>query len=217
MCSQSHATLARAAAFVSLSIGAYASIRNQYAIEVEASIQEYLFDPPDARITKFRNQMKQAIVGAFVPAFEMGLEDGGGDAFAEGEDLAWINAKVEAEFKFVDVLFEQLKALKKQSAEDGLSILEGVAVNRADGYARTLDGIYSHGKLSGAKNKMLTFGGDDGFESCATCRRLKGQRHKASWWKARDLMPYRGNSNLECGGWQCQHFLFDDQGNIFSF
>ena len=117
----------------------------------------------------------------------------------------------------MDMLFQQLKELKALAKIDGYQILEGVAEQRAEGYARTLDGIYSEGKIRGAKNKMLTFGGDDGEESCKTCQKYKGQRHRASWWVKRDLIIYRGNMNYECGCWQCQHYFFDDSGNVYTF
>lgn len=201
---------------VNLAIGDYAPIRFEYKAMIEGIVTEYLYTDK-VSITRFRNAFKRAIVEAFVPAFEQGLKDGGGVDFAEGEDLDWINAKVDAEFGFVDMLFQQLKDLKTQAKEEGNQIFLGVPENKAEGYARTLDGIYSEGKIRGSKNKMLTFGGDDGEESCRTCQKLKGQRHRASWWKNHGLIIYRGNSNYECGCWQCQHYLFDDQGNIYTF
>jgi len=117
---------------------------------------------------------------------------------------------------FVEELFQRLKDLKKQVAEEGAGILSGVANKRSEGYARALDGVYSEGKIRGAKNIMLTFGGPDGNESCKTCQKLKGKRHRASWWKNHGLTIYRGNDNYECGCWQCEHFLFDDKGNVYT-
>jgi hypothetical protein len=208
--------IAAAAAAVELSIGDYAPIRSAYKIECAGYITEYLYSD-SVRITRFRNLFKKAILAAFYPAFEQGLIDGGGAAPAEGEDLEWINARVEREFGFVDELFYQLRDLKKEAKDEGAGILAGVSEARSEGYARTLDGIYSAGKVRGAANKMLTLGGPDGKESCGTCQRLKGQRHKASWWKNHGLLIYRGNDNYECGCWECQHYLYDDKGQVYTF
>ena len=203
-------------AVAQLAIGDYAPIRFEYKATIEGLVRQYLYED-GVRITAFKSAFKRAVQEGFYPAFEQGLTDGGSEPPAVEDDLDWINAKAAAEWGFVDMLFQQLKELKALAKVDGYQILEGVAEARAEGYARTLDGIYSEGKIRGAKNKMLTFGGDDGEESCKTCQKYKGQRHRASWWVKRDLIIYRGNANYECGCWQCQHYFFDDSGNVYTF
>jgi hypothetical protein len=203
--------LVAGSAAAQLSYGDYAPIRFSYRAEIAGIVNEYI-NTEGARITRFRNQFKRAIVEAFYPAFEQGLKDGGyAGKYAQGEDLEWINARVEGEWGFVDDLFQQLRDLKR---EEGVPLDE--PERRAENYARTLDGIYSMGKVRGAQNRMLTFRGLDGQENCPTCARLKGQRHRAAWWKNKGLVLYRGNANYECGCWQCQHFLVDDRGEIFT-
>jgi hypothetical protein len=203
-------------AIAQLTLGEYANIRYTYKSIIQGTITEYFYTD-NVSITRFRNVWRKAVQEAFYPAFEMGLVDGGGESPAVEDDLAWINAKADAERGFVDELFQRLKELKKLAAEEGRGVLEGVAEARSEGYARTLDGVYSEGKIRGAKNQMLTFGGSDGFESCRTCQRLKGQRHRASWWKSKGLIPGQpGNDNYDCGGYQCQHILFNDKGEIFN-
>jgi hypothetical protein len=202
-------------ALVLLSIGDYAPIRSAYSFEIAGIVREYLYTEGNPRVTRFQSLFKRAITEAFYPAFDQGLIDGGGEAPAQGDDLEWLNAKVAAEHGYAESLFQSLKELKKQSEEEGVGIFEGVPEARAEGYAKTLDGIYSEGKIRGAGNQMLTFGGKDGKESCGTCQKLNGQRHKASWWIGHDLVPYQGNANLDCGGWQCEHILFNDKGEVF--
>jgi hypothetical protein len=203
-------------ALVQLTMGEYVQIRFAYREELSGLIYEYLHTD-NVKVTSYKNQYKRAIQEAFYPAFELGIKDGGGEPPAQGADLEWINAKAEAEWGFADSLFSALKELKALAKEEGEQVLDGVPDQRADGYARTLDGIYSEGKTRGAANKMLTFGGEDGAESCKTCQKLKGKRHRASWWIKKGLMPGQpGNGNYECGGYQCQHYLFDDFGNIYS-
>lgn len=102
-----------------------------------------------------------------------------------------------------------LKLLRDAGETDA----EAEATNRANGYTSTLDGIYNMAVCYGAGNKMLSFVGDDGENSCATCTRLKGQRHKASWWISHDCVPPTG-SGLDCAaGGKCLHFLEDDDEN----
>jgi len=203
-------------ALAQLSLGEYSQTRYVYKATIQGTIDEYLYTD-GVSITRFRNVWRKAVQEAFYPAFEMGLVDGGGEAPAQGEDLQWINAKADAERGYVDELFVQLKALKKQAQEEGIKIFDGVAERRSEGYCRTLDSIYSEGKIRGAANMMLTFGGADGMESCRTCQKLKGARHRASWWKGHNLIPGQpGNGNYDCGGYQCQHILFNDKGEIFN-
>lgn len=213
-------------AIAQLAIGDYAPIRSEYWLTLAGTIREYLYTD-GVRITKFRNDYRKAIQQAFYPAFEQGLTDGGGEVPATGDDLAWINAKADAERGFADALFQSLKELKDaqkaenaEAKEEGRlreNLFEGVPERRADGYARTLDGIYGEGKIRGAKDQMLTFGGSDGMESCATCQKLKGVSHRASWWVKHRLIPGQpGNDSYDCGGFQCQHILYNQKGEIFN-
>jgi len=213
-------------ALAQLALGDYAPIRYVYTATISGLINDYLYSD-NVKVTTYQNAFKRAIQEAFYPAFEQGLEDGGGEVPAQGDDLAWVNAKAEAERGFSDMLWQQLKELKaEQRAEDEAAkkenrqaenLFAGVGDARAAGYARTLDAVYSEGKIRGAKNQMLTFGGSDGEESCDTCQKLKGARHRASWWKNHGLIPGQpGNSQYECGGFRCQHVLFSDKGEIFT-
>jgi hypothetical protein len=95
----------------------------------------------------------------------------------------------------------------------------GIANQKADNYSVTLESVYNEAKTRGGKNIMLTFGGKDGHAPdfpCPTCRRLKGQRHRAKWFVTRGLIPHPGNTNYECGCWACQHYLYDDNGKVFT-
>jgi hypothetical protein len=165
-----------------------------------------------------KNSFKRATLTAFQDAFDLGYSDGGGELPVDAEANAWLEARTQEEFGNVDALFEQAKELRKDKEFD----YPVWVAARADGYTATLSDIYNQGKLISAKDKMLTFEGDDGDANhiCqsigGTCVRLKGQRHRASWWRSHDLVPYRGNTNYDCGGWNCNHYLIDDDGNIFT-
>ena len=198
----------------SFEAGDYYSIRSKYKYEVKNAILEYLISD-STNIAKPKNNMKQAMVEAFGNAFDSGYVDGGGDIREMNDsDKIWIANKQQTEFGFIDQLFERLKELKKEEPdEDNTSEVE----DRSEGYANTLDGVYAEGKLRGAKNIMLTFDGDDGEESCSTCRKWKGKRHSVSFWVKRSLIPGQpGNQSFACRGYNCKHYLYDDKGEIWA-
>jgi hypothetical protein len=211
--------LAGIAAAVELSLGEYSKIRLAYRMEIEGAISEYLYSD-NVKITKFKNNFGKSVLWAFDEAFRMGLKDGSG--FSDemtADDQQWLNARIEKELGFISDLFQQLKDLKSLAKEsDDISILANVAKDKAENYSKTLDGVYGNGKIRGAGDIMLWFSGPDGKESCNTCKRLKkGKPHKASYWKKRGLIVYRGNENYECGCWQCEHYFHDAKGNIYTF
>jgi hypothetical protein len=200
-------------ALAEISIGQYAVIRGSYSNEIGSTLVEFLL-AKKARPTKYRNAFKRAIANYFEEAFSLGYMDSGGDTQEmEPEDRDWLASAITREWRFVEDLFDQMKILKEDASTDELL---DFAVARAEGYSKTLDGIYNQGKIRGTKGMMLTFTGMDGVENCSTCKRLKGKRHSARWWLRRGLSIFRGNRNYECGCWQCQHFFMDDQGRAYT-
>lgn len=72
---------------------------------------------------------------------------------------------------------------------------------------KTLNDFYYAGVMSADKNGMYTFTGDDGKESCDTCKSMKGVSHRMSWYVKNKMRPGVDTESFDCGGWQCQHFL----------
>lgn len=192
----------------------YNAIRDGYANDIYGAVEDYL--KGDQAITKFRNTFRKSILTYFDAAFFTGYLDAGG-AVNEmtDEDKAWLIARQEQEIGFADALFQQLKSIRTEARDTGESPFE-IAMKRSQGYTKTLDGVYAQGKMRGSSNVMLTLQGPDGKESCTTCQKLKGKRHSAKWWRDRDLIPYQGNANYECGCWICQHRLFTDDGKQYA-
>ena len=180
----------------------YTGVRNTYWAEIYDAVYEYLTG--NQAVTSFKNRMKKAMADAFVNAAEIGYQDAGGELPLDDDTLSWLGGAQDEELGYIDDLFSRLKA-----EWDGIDpIAEAFA--RADGYSATLDSIFNQAKLYGSKNIVLEFGGDDGVENCATCAKLKGQRHKISWWLDNELVPgIPGNSNYICNGYNCQHYLFN--------
>jgi hypothetical protein len=160
-------------------------------------------------ITSPRNQFKQAMVEAFGTSFDTGWVDGGQELPADEDALDWLNARVEQEMGFIDMLFQEAKELRREEDFDYFSWITA----RADGYVRTLAEVYNQARLRASQDIMVTFDGDDGEESCPDCQKYKGARHKISWFVKRNAVPPFG-TGLECHpGGRCKHGLFDDGGN----
>ena len=201
----------------------YSQIRSIYKYEIKNAILGYFIEGSDNPF-KYAAEMKKSMSAAFSDAFESGYEEGGGSVpdIADSDKL-WLSNKKETERGFIGQLFDRLKEMKKESREEGqtqdefLYEIDLEIETRSEGYAKTLDGIFDEGKLRGAKNIMLTFDGEDGEESCPECKKWKGKRHKASFWVKRGLVPGQpGNQNFSCCGYNCRHYLFDDEGNIWA-
>jgi len=199
-----------------LAMGDYAGIRQEYRARLYAEIVDYL---TGGNLVSKRNAAKRAVSDAFNSAADLGYTDGGGDLKNRDPDFNdWVAGRMEKEFSNISVLFAQLSETRKDPEFQRIEAND-IGNTRADGYAATLDSIYNEAKTRGAGNMMLTFGGQDGHSPgfpCRTCRKLKGQRHRASWWTKRGYIPYPGNENFDCGAWQCRHFLFTDDGKLFT-
>jgi len=163
-------------------------------------------------IAASRNEMKQACIQAFSDAFDLGWSEGGAELPIEEEALNWIEARINEEFIYIEDVFGEASILRRDKEFDFFTWINA----RADGYTRTLKEIYSEARLMVQDNVMVTFDGDDGKESCADCKRLKGKRHKLSWFKERDSVPPFGEG-LECHpGRNCEHYLITDKGEIIT-
>ena len=90
------------------------------------------------------------------------------------------------------------------------------AANRADSWTSAMDGYYNAIKLMGAGNKMLTWYLGETEKHCDTCLDLNLQRHRAAWYSARGYTPRKPGSATDCGGWNCDCQLLDDEGNEFT-
>lgn len=183
---------------------AYPKTRREYVSIVGAAVSGYL----ERGGRSYKNTMRRAVAEKFPDAFYRGYSDVGGED-TEPEDESWLTDKMNAELGFIDDLFASLKLIRDAGDFDA----DAIADEKADGYADTLDGVYAEGKLRGDRNKFYTFVGDDGAESCISCKRLKGKRMKAKKIIKDGLVPAPGNENFDCGGYRCQHYWEDDDGN----
>lgn len=186
----------------------YGSIRDGLWIAIYDSIYDYLNG--DMTIASARNKMTLALSEAYISSADIAYQDGGGTLPLDEDTAAYANGELQAQLGFADSLFATLKGLKKEGDYNA----NNEASDHADGYTKSLDALYNGVKVNAAGNTMLTFTGNDGKESCKDCSQYKGQRHKASWWISHNAVP--PNRNFICGGWNCEHFLVDDNGKEFT-
>jgi hypothetical protein len=189
--------------------GDYTSIRAEMSGEIHDAVYDYLTG--SGNVTSYRNAMALAVSQAYIAAADAGYQEGGGELPLDADAAAWARGQLDAQLGFVDGLFESLRELRKEG--DVNATAEALA--RANGYGNSLDGFYNEAVLRGSKNKMLTFTQiHNTKESCPDCVRLRGQRHRASWWIQHDVVPPKGGG-LQCaGGGNCGDALVDDDGNV---
>ena len=196
----------------------YSSVRQEYQLSFAGIITEYLYADRATR-SVYADKLKRIVVNYFSYAFEAGWEDGGGNAAdIPAKDLSWLLDKKNAEYGFIDLLMYSLKEVRANLEDIPVGEWPDIIDQRTEGYLKTLDGIYSEGKVRGAKSDIsLTFVGPDGQENCPTCAKWKNKRHRKSFWLKRGLVPGQpGNPNFECRGYNCAHYLADDQGERYT-
>lgn len=186
----------------------YGSIRATLWADVYDNVYNYLTS--SRNVTTYRQTLSVALSAAYINSSEQAWIDGGADLPLDDETLSWSKAELNAQLSYIDSLFETMKQLRKEGDFDALS----EAFRRADGYTTALDGFYNYIKTAAFGGKMLTFVGSDGRESCHDCKRLKNQRKRASWWVSHELVP--PSRMFECKGYNCDHYLIDDKGNVFT-
>lgn len=164
----------------------------------------------NARVDTYKNPLAAEISRVYIETADIAYVDGGGSLPIDEDTASMARLMLGEQLAYIDSLFERLKQLRKEGDYDAIN----EAFDRASGYATSLDAFYNNIKLSGAGNKMLTFGGSDGRESCVDCTKLKGKRHRASWWRSHGYVP--PSREFACGGYHCDHKLFDDDGNVYT-
>lgn len=131
-------------------------------------------------------------------AYQDGLEDGGVDAELDDDDTRIIADIAVHDTQFVSDLANEIYS------DDGMRM---TPETRAPLWTTTLMEFYYAGLQSADANGMYTFTGDDGKESCDTCKSLKGTSHRMKWWVDNELRPGVDSENFDCKAFNCQHTL----------
>ena len=206
------ALLDRAEAVITVKAkSAYTAIRREYAGVIEDSILDYFIG--DGAVTSYRNAMQRAMSDAFLGAFELAYVEGGAELPLDDAAIEWLGARQDQELGYIRELFVSLKELKAQyrAGEIKTADIKAEMERRRDGYLATLDSVYTAGKMYAKQNEMLTWQYGD-TEHCPTCLSLNGKAHRAKWYLARDYIPGKPGSAMDCGGYRCQCALIDKDG-----
>jgi phage portal protein BeeE/2'-5' RNA ligase len=148
--------------------------------------------------------MRKIIRSACTRAYVDGLINGGVlDGKLSEDDQDTLTSHIASQSQYVTSLGDEIF-----KTEDSIS--EAMA-NRKPSlwFSKSVMPMYDAGQLSANGNRMMEFAGDDGDESCLTCKRLKGQRHRHNDWARKGLRPdaVEDSDNFECGLWECNHHL----------
>lgn len=182
------------------------SINNRYNKAIVSALIDYF---EGGGVAASRSEIKQAIIEAFGDAFDTGWVDSGGELPIDDEALSWVEGRINQEFDYVDGLFADAKQLRKNDNFDYFTW----STQRADGYTQTLASIYNAAALIMAGRKMLTWRLGETEKHCDTCLKLDGQRHRSSWFMDHNYVPRQPGAGMDCGGYNCDCRLEDDDGN----
>jgi hypothetical protein len=159
-------------------------------------------------VTGPRNAFRVACSEAFYDAFYSGwssVEDG----TPSKDALDWLTARINQEYGHIDGLFVNIKDLRKEEDFDYFSFITA----RADGYTATVSAIYNAGAMWAKKGKMGTWVLGNTETHCDTCRSLNGGKHRLSWYVSRNYIPRQPGAAMQCGGYNCDCRIIDDEGN----
>lgn len=169
----------------------------------------------DLSVNEMAAQMRELIRGMAASVYFEGMAEGGVDqSEADDSDYQVIADWIQTQLPSVRSLAKDAEAAGP--AGHANQDARNAVYARVDLWLVAMRDLGSQGRLRAQKNAMLTFTGPDGMESCKTCQKYKGQRHRANWWVSRGLVPSIGNEMFECGGWKCQHYLQSDTGQRFA-
>ncbi len=183
------------------SIKAIANTRNKFIKDFDALLSSAAKGSITRRSWSAKVRRLIKLASAF--ALSDGLRDAGVEGSLEDEEFNDEFDKVERIVKQQSTFVTDLGArLFTGKVADGELAGKGLMW-----WNKSILPAYSEGVVAGKANQMMEFVGKDGEKSCITCRRLKGQRHRAKDWKRKQLWPRKDTDNFVCTGRQCNHNL----------
>lgn len=176
-------------------------------LDFEADLEDLIAGARSGDVTRrrFGIILRDLLRKYGLQAYKDGLLDGGiEDDELDDDDTADYLVLLAAQSVYVTGLGDTLYS-------DGITDAEA-AQKPQMWWNKSLRPFYDAGRLSADKNGLYEFAGDDGEESCSTCSRLKGQRHRLKDWVRRQLRPGVDTNSFECKGFQCKHILVKTEG-----
>lgn len=190
---------------------------NEVLREYQDILERYVVDTVNGNMLsgEMSRAHKKLLKRLAPDAYTEGMKEGGiRDPEAEMEDEDdeaienWISGQSEYTLEFARACEEASKAKGDDRTNKRDALLD-----RVDEWTASLRYLGQRGYLSAKSNLPLTWKVGD-TEHCDTCSRLDGQRHRASWYTKRDLVPRQpGSNSLDCKGFNCQCTLISDEGD----
>lgn len=190
---------------------------NEVLREYQDTLERYVVTVANGNMTsgEMSRAHKTLLKRLASEAYKEGMKEGGirdPEAEMEDEDDSTIDDWISEQSGYTLEFARACEAVSELSGDDKRTKRDAL-LDRVDEWVASMRYIGQRGYLSAKGNLPLTFDGDDGKESCATCDKYKGQRHRMSWWDKRGLLD-RPNGNYDCGRFNCAHHFIDDEGDI---
>lgn len=148
---------------------------------------------------EIRTRLRQLVESAITDAYFAGLQEGGiaPEEFTE-DDAQAADDLIAEQFDFVSGFASAIA----EGCDDKQTLY-----TRADLWVASINAAGQTGLNSAKENEMVEFQlvGEPTDESCATCTKLLGQRHRRKWVVAHGYEVKPGNANFECGCFRCPH------------
>lgn len=147
-------------------------------------------------------------------AYSEGMREGGvkdPDEVLDDKDeqtiKGWLATQLEHVRDFADAANDVRGADDKESARRAV-------LDRVDLWAQSLQVLGNLGFASAKRNMMVAWRYGD-TEHCDTCNGLNGKRRRLKWFVENGYIPREpGSETLDCGGYNCQCSLVDDDGKV---
>lgn len=147
--------------------------------------------------------MRRLVKNAVEDAYFEGLKEGGiSPDEMDVEDAQNIDQLNLTQQDYVTAFVRAIREAKGDRAAQ-----RDILDNRIELWTASVAAAGMAGLNSAKRNEMVHFAGPDGQESCVDCQRYKHEAHRRKWFQGRNLLPATPGSALDCGGWQCQHYL----------
>jgi hypothetical protein len=181
----------------------YADTRAEFVQEMLTIIGQGQAD--DVSRQKFSGSMRTALRRYGLQAFQDGITEGSeADHESFSEDELTIFKAWNAETA------DYISGLSSELYKEG-GITESEVELRADMWGRkSLNDIFYTGYRIGGANKALTWHIGGTIDHCDSCKANDGVTKTADEWGQSGFVQDR---RLDCGGWKCECFYTDSQGN----
>jgi hypothetical protein len=175
------------------------AVERQFCARLHDLLKQYWLLPGRIDLNATLREMLEYHIGSayYEGLMEAGIlpEDFDADMAQEADNLIF------EQFTHVQGFIDAIQEARGDEAK------EAAVEARADLWCQSVRAAGTAGLNRGADTEMVEFQlvGDASEESCDTCIRLLGKRHRRSWVVKHGYEVKPGNDNFECGCYNCPH------------